>query len=285
MSPIAGEAYRELSTTHGSIVPTRISVGDVLARTWSGFWPVWGPSVGVMLIAILIVFALQIGYYAAMFYALQSRSTGMFALLYLVMVPTMFAVNTWLFAGQTKFFLNAARTGRGVLGDLFAGGRYFWRLIGAWLLFTLMMMGALIAVAIPVSFIADKSPILAMLGAIAIYGVLAMLWLFYGEFICLIVDQNVGVMDSFRLSKQITSGNRLQMVAIYIILYAIIVALFVAVAFLAYPLLMASPVKGFLLWMAVGALAGLTIMPFSMFGLKVAYLSMIGAYRQQPERH
>src|SRR3569833_736408 len=38
LSPIAGEALREFSTRQGAIVPTRISVADVLARTWKGFW-------------------------------------------------------------------------------------------------------------------------------------------------------------------------------------------------------------------------------------------------------
>ena len=282
LSPIAGEALREFSTRQGAIVPTRISVADGLARTWIGCWPGWGASVGVILIGMLIGFALVIAYNAALFFAIKARSLPLLFLLYLGMIPLMGAVNIWLFAGQTKFFLNAARTGRGELGDMFKGGRYFRRVLGAWLMFSLMIFGALIAVGLPAAILAEKSPNLMMVGVIAIYGVIAMLILFYGEFLSLIVDQDVGVMDSFRLSRQITSGNRLQMIAIYVILYAVIVALFIAVAFLAYPLMMASPVKGFLIWMAVGALAGLTIMPFSMFGLKVTYLSMIGAYRQQP---
>jgi uncharacterized membrane protein len=109
----------------------------------------------------------------------------------------MVAACAYVWGGYHNLLLRVAQGKRAELTDLFTGNRFFWRLFWGNLLF-----GALAAVGLILFFI-------------PYFLVLLMFW----PFSYVIIDQNTGVVDAFRKSRELTSGNLL---AIFILSLAAI---------------------------------------------------------------
>jgi uncharacterized membrane protein len=109
----------------------------------------------------------------------------------------MVAAFAYVWGGYHNLLLRVAQGKRAELTDLFSGNLYFWRLFWGNLLF-----GALAAVGLILFFI-------------PYFFVLLMFW----PFSYVIIDQNTGVVDAFRKSRELTSGNLL---AIFILSLAAI---------------------------------------------------------------
>ena len=148
---------------------------------------------------------------------------------------------TWINVGQVIFFLKVARGQEAAIGDLFSGAPYLWRAVGAGLLFALVVMVGSLLCIVP--------------------GVI--LGLMFSQFLFLIVDRNVAALDSFTLSKEITSGSKLTMFAIVLV----------------------AGIVGELLVLATCGLGALAVAPYFALLYPVIYLAMTGqptADRLQP---
>ncbi len=88
--------------------------------------------------------------------------------------------------GQAILVLNVVCGREASLNDLFRGGPYLLRAIGASIVFCLIVMLGVIALIVP--------------------GIILALML--GQYYFLIVDKNVGAMESLSISRRITSGNK-----------------------------------------------------------------------------
>ena len=106
---------------------------------------------------------------------------GLWGLFYLVAVGLQF----FLMTGQTLFMFKVVRGQGAQLSDLFSGGKYFLRSVGATILFGLMVFFGSLACIVP-------GVILAL-----------MFW----PYLYLLVDQDLPGIDSLKQSPQITSGN------------------------------------------------------------------------------
>jgi len=84
-------------------------------------------------------------------------------------------------------------------GDIFAGNRYYWRFLGADILYGLLVLVGLILCVIPGIYFAIK-------------------YHFYGY---LIVDQDMGVMDSLKKSGDITRGAWWDLLLLFILFWLI----------------------------------------------------------------
>jgi uncharacterized membrane protein len=98
-----------------------------------------------------------------------------------------FVLNCYLQAGYTRLLVKIVRGENADVAEVFLGRRFFWRVVGANLLFVLAFYAGLLLFLIPGFIVA------------------LMLW----PFMYVIVDRDVGVFESFRRSREITSGNYL----------------------------------------------------------------------------
>ncbi len=201
----------------GAIVPTRIDLADIYSRTWRLFTGQWGKLLPVLVAVMAMglganIVASIIDHLAALAGDVMVANT--------VWVLTLLASQTfsyWLYIGQTIFLLKVLRGQPASFADIFTGGPYFWRFVGGTILFTLLVIGGTILLIIP--------------------GIIAALMFFQYDY--LIIDRNLGVFDSFQLSKRVMEGNKLTFLAINLL--AALLTIAVAVPTCCLGLLVAGP--------------------------------------------
>jgi phage FluMu protein Com len=190
-----------------------LDLGDVFSRTWTIFQDNWGMS----LVVLVVAFVLNIG-----------------ASLLANFIPILGPLASWVFGiwisiGQALFFLKTARGQEASLEDLFAGGPYLLNVILANILLGLMLFGAAILCAGPLALVGvltgDKVAmvILIVVGAVAAVVVCVVLGLMFSQFLYLIVDRNVGPIESLNLSKRVMVGNKTMLFLIGLVAFLLTV--------------------------------------------------------------
>lgn len=173
--------------------PRRIEVGDVLSTGWKIFQAEMGQTIGGVIVFYLLTTAcgLPTNVLSMIAGLLESQNeleaAAIFQSLSLLFLPLSFVGQIFFQAGLFRLLLNIARGQQAQLGDLFTGGKYFWRMLGASILYGLMILAGSLACFIP--------------GII-----LGLMFLPYGY---VLVDQNVGVLECLSRSKNITQNNLL----------------------------------------------------------------------------
>ncbi|MEX1097079.1 MAG: hypothetical protein WED34_13610 [Planctomycetales bacterium] len=104
-------------------------------------------------------------------------------------------VSGFMWLGQCILLLNVARGRPARIGDLFAGGPYFLRMIGNSIPFVLALAGGLILLIVPGIF------------------VLVMLW----PYMYVLVDQNPPGIGALKRSIEITRGNWLHVFLLFLV--------------------------------------------------------------------
>lgn len=192
-SEFAGSAPAGYGAAVGGLVPTRIDLGDVLGRSWTLFKERIGICMGVFFLAFVI--NMVVGQILAQGATLLGAAMNEEAIAVGLVIVSNFAVqifSLWITLGQALVFLRIARGQPVELGELFAGGPYLLRTVGASILFGLAVLAGLILLIIP--------------------GIIFSLM--FSQFMYLIVDRNAGVIESLERSKQITTGNKLTLLAL-----------------------------------------------------------------------
>ena len=216
-----------------------LDLGDVFSRAWAAFADQWGICVGtVFLVGVLnIVFLFICAFLSGLIAAVLNLADVGAVIAILIAIPFLFCL-IWLNAGQMLLFLSVARGRPTSLETLFSGGRFVPGFVAASVLFLLgLAVGAIFLVVPAVIF-----------------------FLTFSQTFYLIVDRNLSVFDAFGESRRITRGNRLTLLAVFILL--IVLALPAVI-----PLL--------------GLLYIIFYIPFSMLVTATAYLRMTG----QPTAH
>ena len=189
----------------GQIYPTQIDLGDVLSRTWTVFKDRLGICLGAFFLAFFV--NLLVGQLltqgAAVIGALSKEEGVMIALGVLANLAAQ-AFSLWIAIGQAMVFLHIARGEPVELGELFAGGPYLLRAIGASILFFFGFLVGIILLIVPGIIFA----------------------LMFSQFFYLIIDRNLGVVESLEVSRQVTSGNKLTLFALgFVVLGLMLVAI------------------------------------------------------------
>ncbi len=216
---------------HATFKPTTIDISDVLSRTWTIFkarWPAclavfWGPS------AIVGVYsALLAGVMLAVMGINNKEPRPEAALVWLLIIPAAW----WQFVVVELMLLKIARGEPVTMGDLLAANRFLLPALGATLLASIAMMAGLCLCIVP--------------------GVILMLM--FSQCLNLVIDRGCGPIEALRLSMQITRGNKVSLLLIFMLTWAIGSVLGVATCFLAF----------------------IAVQPFNLLMLCVAYLVMTG---------
>jgi len=205
--------------------PTTIEVTEVVRRAWEIYKLKMGFTMLVVILGFGLQYALSFGI-GMMNMAVQIAMPG--SLAYVVtqvffnIVSNVFG--SWIWFGIIIALLNVARGEPTSVGDVFRGGPYLIRGIIA----TILMM--LIGIAVFAPFTAPGLLLLAVRGpedgvAMLVLGIGALLalipWMYIGvsifQYPFLIVDRNMDAISAISLSWKITSGNRWQLLAVYIL--------------------------------------------------------------------
>jgi len=185
----------ETAAPGGELRRTALDVGETLKRTWRILWR----NLGACLLATIIVAILTtvprlpVSQWSRT--ALQRGDWGTYFGWLICDNLIWMLIYAYVGAGMRLFMLKIARGERAPIGTLFAGGKYYFRLLIGGMLFTL----------------------LTGLGIFTLFIGTVVVMLFYWPFGYLIVDRNLGVIESFAVSAKITAGNRLTVLATYLI--------------------------------------------------------------------
>lgn len=191
--------------------------GEVLNRSWDLYKSRFGLILGVVWIPVIIEMAVNFGgqfvQTAISFGAMRGGGGGgaglsvLSAGLSIVFMILNFAVNSYLQAGVHIALLKIARNQPAELTDVFSGGRFFWRFFWGNLLFTIALYVGLILLIVPGIIFA----------------------LMFWPFMYVIVDRDVGVIESLRQSRELTSGYYLVPFVLFLAAMGVILAGFIAV--------------------------------------------------------
>jgi phage FluMu protein Com/uncharacterized membrane protein len=169
------------------IRPTIIDLGDVMGRAWTIFKEDWGMCLGTVVVAFLCNFAVGfiIGLIPQAVLAM-TRNQDIAVAFSLIGNFVSQAFSIWIGIGQARMFLKIARGQSVSMGELFGGGPYFLPILGASILFGLMVTIGIILLIVPGIILA----------------------LMFSQYYYLIIDRNLGVMDSLNTAKEISNGNK-----------------------------------------------------------------------------
>ena len=186
----------------GAFTPTIIDLNDIFSRTWAIFKEQWGMCLAVVVIVFVINFGVN------MVVSLVCQGIGaaageeailIAASLFGNVVTTVFSI--WIGIGQSLYFLKVARGQTAEISDIFAGGPWFFSILVASILVGLIVMVGFVLCIVPGVIFA----------------------LMFSQFYYLILDRNVGVMDSLNISKEIMTGNKLTLFLIWLVGIALFV--------------------------------------------------------------
>lgn len=170
----------------------KFSKGEAIRFGWEGmkknFW-LWA---GVM----LLIFVLSSISSSA---NNNMKNTPIIAAVVMILV---FAIDVIIQMGIVRATLKIADGAKPTIDDIFSERKLFWRYLGASVLYGLMVVGGLILLIVP-----------------------GIIWAVKYQFSrYLIVDKQLGIMDSFKQSGVITTGIKSQLFLFDILLFGIILA-------------------------------------------------------------
>ncbi len=253
----------------GPLAPRRITVDEVISKSWLIFKKHWLMTCAV----VLIIGGINVAGNMVQNLLVQVTNLAInepvvtMGLQFLIMI-VMYALQIWLQLGQTMVMLDVVR-GRPInISKVFSGGPYLLNGLIAMIL-TSLCVGAIAAVLVGIpagiGFAAMQTPegaiIGAVIGGLIAFAPIVIVGLAFSQQVPLIVDRKLSAIDALRQSYEITNGNKFTLFLIGVVLMGIsAVALFVG-----------------LLMLCVGVIpAMIGVGGFSALIFAVAYLSMTG---------
>ena len=184
--------------SHGAIVPGTLDLGDVLGRTWT----LYKADFGMCLAAALIVLVLNIG--ANMVSNFVPIAGPIACLLFQI----------WIEIGLALFFLKKARGQHVEIVEVFAGWPYFGKVLLATLLIVAIVFGIVLVCVAPLALVGvaiskDMAVVLGVAGGLVAAVLICYVSLMLSQFRYLILDRNMGVIESLKTSKDLMEGNKL----------------------------------------------------------------------------
>jgi phage FluMu protein Com len=217
------QSPRDYTTAAGgttSISRGTLDLGDILGRTWTILKKEWG----MCLLAVVVVFAIRFAFNITVgnglnFLGAMSKNHAIMILTSISgsVATSLFAV--WIEIGLALFLLKKARGREVAIGEVFTGGPYFGNVLIASILVGLIALGIILVLVGPLALVGlaiyrEAAMILAGVGGVVAAGVIWYVMLMFSQFYYLILDQNAGITDSLRMSKDLMEGNKLTLLLI-----------------------------------------------------------------------
>lgn len=218
------ESYYAPAPGTRTVCPTKIDIGDVIRGTWE----IATKNTNQFLMCFLVMLTCVVLNWAAGFIQ-QMILLGLQA----ARLPVAVAVSVnlalslagvvlqmWLTLGQTLYFIRTARGEETPFGLVFSGAPYLVRTILASLLIGFVAFGVAVLCAIPglLAYWASNEPMVGIAVGVALFIAPSLyIGLTYYQFQYFILDCDLGVMDSLQASKQVTTGNRMALLAVYLL--------------------------------------------------------------------
>ena len=187
-------------------VPTKIDAGEILSHAWEIYKGQVGLLVGATVVVYGITFAAAFGLSLIQNKILPSligpagrggnpivMAIGVFGWMLFIQILIL-AISAYLQAGLHMLLLRVARGENAEFVDLFSGMRFFSRFFWGTLLFQIMISIAFTCLIIP-------GIVLSL-----------MIW----PFLFVIVDRDTGIIESLRLANEVTTGNYLAAVVLFL---------------------------------------------------------------------
>lgn len=188
-SPMAESPLVSHQAAAGEIVPTKIDVGEVFGSAWVIFKDRWQTVVGVLLLTWLIMAG------AMSIFLVMATASGNNEALQMVLLIPITILSIYLVIGATKVLLAVTRGQQTSFSDIFTDGK--------------LILPYFLAMSVAMLIIQVGFALLIIPGII--------LGLMFSQVGFLIVDRQVGVFESLRLSREITSGNKITLLAVMLL--------------------------------------------------------------------
>ena len=198
----------------------RFSASEVLGETWELYKARMGLVVGVVLAGLVINVVYQLAGDAMA--STVDQASPMAAVAKLVFSLAGMVLQIWISGGQALALLRIARGEDARVTDIFQGGPYVLRIIGASLLLGLGFLGIALACLAPAGLVAVVAGqtgslpaiILLILGTVVAVVISFMISVRFYQYTLLIIDRDAGAIESLRLSYQITRGHSLELIGL-----------------------------------------------------------------------
>lgn len=214
------------------INPSPLDIGETMRRAWALFKQNGAMCVAATAIYLVVLYAVQFGLSIAFVpFSIWMQDNPVLLVLAQIVInigSSLFSI--WLNLGAFRFFLRIARGGEPVIADMFTGSRGYLPALWATLLYMLVFFGAalvLVGPGIAVGAIMGDETVglvLALAGGLVMIVLFMYLFLVYGQFMLVIADRECGAMDGFRISREITAGNRVSIFLLFILISLVNVA-------------------------------------------------------------
>ena len=210
--PAAGTTPFGPSLSQGPITPSPLDVGDVFGRSWS----ILKPNFGMCLVVVIVVWLINFG---------VNMVAGFVPFLGAV-IGTLFS--WWLAIGMALFFLKTARGQNTEVGDIFTGTPFFVKVVLAQLLLLGIILGIVLVCVLPPVLVGlamsqEAAVILGIMGGVIATVGIIYVSLVFSQFYYLILDRDVGVVDAFRMSKELMEGNKAMLLLVMFLSFLITV--------------------------------------------------------------
>ena len=208
---------------------SRIDAGDILTRAWAIFKVHWAMVLLVVVVAMILTMAISYTF-VGITLVLEMVLNHQMATIILQVAQNVItqAVSLWLALGMKLYLLRTARGEDARFSMLFAGGRYFWSALVAMVVLLVGLTGVMAACMLPgllvLLIVGTDSPatfIVMVAGMLVALPILLMATIVFSQFQYLCVDREAGPIEALSLSYQITAGNRLSIVLVWLITMAI----------------------------------------------------------------
>ncbi len=196
------------------ISPTPFTVGDVMSRTWQIYKAQMWICIGVVVFCSLLNLAGQLAMGIMDSSVKPNVDPQIYNAIVLIVMVAIMLLQIWIGTGQALFLLRVARGQDASFGDVFRGGPYILTVVLATLAFFLILGGVVALGLIPggvAMAVASGNPMVGM-GIIGLGFVVAMVGVTFlslrlSQYYYLIIDRGAGIMESLRLSLEITRDN------------------------------------------------------------------------------
>jgi hypothetical protein len=230
----APKAGGEIDWFAGELTPGILSLDDVLTRSWNIFRDRMGLCIGIvvgawaMTVGVNIAINIAQAVVQAAASQMQNGPAVVLAVTFVGLLVNML-FQTWVYyVGPVLPLVDIAQGRATAFGEVFNGGRFVLRIILAFIVVSLLCSIPFVIGAIPgaVVLAANRdNPVVGgavlAVGLIAAMVAAAYVFLRLGQFRYLIIHRDLGAMEALRVSHEITRGNVLMLLVVWLLVMMI----------------------------------------------------------------